>query len=172
MAYKSDILLGKIIKVSGYEGAVAVRLEKNFIENIPEMESVFLEIEGRPVPFFIDNQEYSGADLLRLQFVGYSSNEKISEFVGCRVFLTTDNYHDRESGNNPGLTGYKVFVSENELLGTIFETVENHGQWLINVRSKDKKNILIPLHEDFIVRIDKEDRTIIMDLPEGLIDLN
>ena len=53
MAYKNDILLGRITKVSGYEGAVTVKLEKIFTENIPQMESVFLEIEGRPVPFFI-----------------------------------------------------------------------------------------------------------------------
>ena len=55
MAYNSDILLGRITKVSGYEGAVTVRLEKIFFENIPQMESVFLEIEGRQVPFFISD---------------------------------------------------------------------------------------------------------------------
>ncbi len=53
MSYKSDILLGKIIKFSGYEGAVAVKLEKIFTENIPPMESVFLHIEGKLVPFFV-----------------------------------------------------------------------------------------------------------------------
>jgi ribosomal 30S subunit maturation factor RimM len=61
MTYKSDILLGQIIKASGYEGAVTVKLEKDFFDNIPNIESVFLEIEGRPVPFFISETEYSGA---------------------------------------------------------------------------------------------------------------
>ena len=76
MAYKSNILLGRITKVSGYEGAVAVKLEKIFTENIPQMESVFLEIEGRPVPFFISDIEYSGADILKLSFEGYDSLKK------------------------------------------------------------------------------------------------
>ena len=76
MAYKSNILLGRITKVSGYEGAVTVKLEKIFTENIPQMESVFLEIEGRPVPFFISDSEYSGADILKLRFEGYDSIEK------------------------------------------------------------------------------------------------
>ena len=85
MAYNSNILLGRITKVSGYEGAVTVKLEKIFSENIPQMESVFLEIEGRPVPFFISDSEYSGADILKLQFEGYDSIEKVSEFMvaGC-----------------------------------------------------------------------------------------
>ena len=89
MAYKNDILLGRITKVSGYEGAVTVKLERFFSEKLPHMESVFLEIEGRPVPFFIAGSEYSGADILKLQFEGYESSEKVSEFIGCQVFLTT-----------------------------------------------------------------------------------
>ncbi len=52
------------------------------------MESVFLEIEGRPVPFFISGYGIFGADILKLRFEGYDSDEKISEFVGCRIFLT------------------------------------------------------------------------------------
>ena len=86
MAYKCDILLGRITKISGYEGAVAVRLEKIFTENTPQMESVFLEIEGRQVPFFISESEYSGADILKLTFDGYDSIDKIGEFTGSKVF--------------------------------------------------------------------------------------
>ena len=50
------------------------------------MESVFLEIEGRPVPFFISESEYSGADILKLRFEGYDSIEKISEFTDAEYF--------------------------------------------------------------------------------------
>lgn len=89
MAYNPEILLGRITKISGFEGAVTVKLEKIFIENIPDMESVFLEIEGRPVPFFITDINYNGGDVLRLQFKDYESEAKIGGFIGCRVFLTS-----------------------------------------------------------------------------------
>lgn len=46
MAYKNSILLGRIIKVTGYEGAVIVKLEKFFSENIPQMESVSWKLKG------------------------------------------------------------------------------------------------------------------------------
>ena len=55
MAYNANILLGRILKIQGYDGTITVKLEKDFIDNIPEMESVFLEIEGKPVPFFISS---------------------------------------------------------------------------------------------------------------------
>ncbi len=172
MAYKSDILLGRITKVSGYEGAVSIKLEKIFIENIPEMESVFLEIEGRPVPFFISDIEYSGADILKLQFEGYSSEEKISEFIGSRIFLTPMTKINTIEQDNPDLVGFKVILPENNLLGSVADIMQNNGQWLITVISPDKKSILIPFHEDFIIKIDKSAKKIFMDIPEGLAEIN
>jgi 16S rRNA processing protein RimM len=171
MAYKCDILLGRITKISGYEGAVAIRLEKIFTENIPKMESVFLEIEGRPVPFFISGMEYSGADILKLWFEDYNSNEKISEFIGCRIFLTTGIFKEKSGNDDQYLVGYTIYIQEDKLLGSVSEVLQNNGQWLINVKSK-KKEILIPFHEDFITSIDKRKKVVIMNLPDGLTEIN
>src|SRR5664280_2048330 len=162
MAYKSEILLGKIIKLSGYEGAVAVKLEKIFTENIHRMESVFLEIEGKLVPFFISRSEYNGADILKLWFDGYNSNNKISEFIGCWIFLTSGTAINKNKVGPENLIGYSIFVEEDKLLGSISEVMTNSEQWLINVISIKKKNILIPFHEDFIVSLDKRKKVIIM----------
>ena len=172
MAYNSDILLGRITKVSGYEGVVTVKLEKIFSENIPQMESVFLEIEGRPVPFFISYSEYSGADILKLKFEGYGSIEKIREFTGCRVFLTTGIPVDNQIEDIQSLTGYKVIIQGDELLGSISEVIPNPGQWLLNIVSTKNKDILIPFHEHFIVSLDQEKKIIVMDVPEGLTEIN
>jgi 16S rRNA processing protein RimM len=172
MAYKSEILLGRITKVSGYEGAVTVKLEKFFSENIPLMESVFLEIEGRPVPFFISDSEYSGADILKLKFEGYDSVEKVNEFTGCRVFLTTSVSVEKPTEDFQSLKGYKVFIQDNELLGEITDVIPNPAQLLLNITSPAKKNILIPLHEHFIVSIDKKKKVLFMNIPEGLTEIN
>jgi 16S rRNA processing protein RimM len=173
VAYNNNILLGRITKVSGYEGAIAIRLEKIFTENIPQMESVFLEIEGRPVPFFISDQEYSGADILKLSFEGYTSTEKISEFIGCRVFLTNETFDAAEQKTDKQiLTGYQVFIDDDKLVGSVSEVISNNGQWLLSVRSPGKKEILIPFHEHFIISVNKKKKIIIMDIPEGLLEIN
>jgi len=172
MAYNNNILLGRITKPNGYEGAVTVKLEKLFFENIPQMESVFLEIEGRPVPFFISDSQYSGADILKLQFEGYDSIDKVSEFTGCRVFLTEGITSEIETEDIHSLTGYKVLIQGNEELGSITEVIRNPGQYLLNIISGKKKNVLIPFHEDFIVSIDKKKKIIVMDIPDGLTEIN
>jgi 16S rRNA processing protein RimM len=172
MAYTNDILLGRITKLNGYEGAVTVKLEKIFSENIPRMESVFLEIEGRPVPFFISASEYSGADILKLSFEGYESIAKVSEFIGCRIFLTSGKPAKTQPDDVTSLVGYLVLEQNDNLLGTITGIAQNPGQWLLSIASPSGKEILIPLHNDFIVSIDDANKTIIMDLPDGLIDIN
>jgi 16S rRNA processing protein RimM len=172
MAYKNNILLGRITKVSGYEGAVTVKLEKEFFKNIPQMESVFLEIEGRPVPFFISDSEYSGADILKLEFERYSSIEKVSEFIGSRVFLTGQVELDDQNETSWSLAGYMVYIKEDILLGAVVEVIQNPGQWLLSIVSAENKEYLIPLHEDFIVRIDNDLKVLVMDIPEGLTEIN
>lgn len=172
MAYNSDILFGRITKIHSYDGSVTVRLEKVFIENIPEMESVFLETEGRPVPFFISHSEYTGADIIKLKFEDYDSFEKISEFQGCRLFLTTGKNIQSLSPESLDIEGYKVFMQDNTLVGVIKEVIRNPEQWLLSVLSPSKKEILIPLHRDFIVDMDEKGKIIIMNLPEGLTEIN
>lgn len=172
MASESNILLGRIAKLSGYEGAVAVKLEKIFTENIPTMESVFLEIDGRPVPFFISGMEYTGADILKLSFEGYNSIDKVSEFTGCRVFLTGSADSNNKNPDSQTLVGYNVIGPGKEKVGSISEIIPNNGQWLLNVISPGGKNILIPFHEHFIIRIDKRKKLVVMDIPEGLLEIN
>jgi 16S rRNA processing protein RimM len=172
MAYNSNILLGRITKISGYEGAVAVKLEKTFTENIPRLESVFLEIDGKPVPFFISEYEYSGADILKLRFEDYETIEKVEEFVNCLVFLTSPPSGNSIADNPNELTGYSVLSVDNTLIGMVSELIQNPGQWLLAVKSEANKEILIPLHDDFIVSIDHNGKILVMDIPEGLLDLN
>jgi len=87
------------------------------------------------------------------------------------VFLTTGKGKSARSDHND-LTGYKVTLSNKSILGTIGEIINNPGQDLLKIISPEKKEILIPFHEDFIVRIDKKKKTIVVEIPEGLTDLN
>jgi 16S rRNA processing protein RimM len=172
MAYKAHILLGKITKVHGYEGAVTIRLERNLSENIPGMESVFIETDGRPVPFFIDYTEQPDPLTLRLKFSDYKSTEKVREFVGCRVYLTGPAQLLTPAQDPNSLNGYDVFSEEDISIGIIAGIIENPGQLLLNIKSVSGKEILLPFHEDLINSIDPEKKIIRMIIPDGIADIN
>ncbi len=172
MVYKTGILFGQISKTSGFEGAVLVRLEKKFIENIPEMESVFVETDGRPVPFFIEFTEYTGSDTIRLKFEGYDSAARVEEFKGCKVFLTVGSKEIEEEPALNFLKGFSVLNQENIKIGIVKDIISNPGQMLLSIESGEGREILIPLHEDFIKRIDKRKRVLHLEIPEGLLEIN
>lgn len=171
MAYEAHILLGQITKIVGYEGFVAIRLEKNFIGNYKEQESVFLEVEGKPTPFFISDYEFSGGDILKLQFDGYESADAMSEFIGANVFLVGDGYDTDDNDSPDFLMGFVVKSTDGKCVGTVSDVLENTAQYLLSVKASDGREILIPFHEDLIDSIDEENAVLVMSIPDGLIDL-
>jgi 16S rRNA processing protein RimM len=172
MACEKHILLGIIKKIHGYKGAVTVKIAKIFSENIPGIESVFLEIDGKPVPFFIDFFEQIGPEKIRLRFEGYDTSAKIKEFVGCKIFFTKSSHDEMESDDLQRLAGYKVVTMDNIPIGKIKEIIKNPGQLLLNISGKSGKIILIPLHEDLVSEVMPDKKIIVMDIPEGITDLN
>lgn len=171
MTYNRDILLGRITKIHEYDGSVTIKLEKAFIENINEMESVFLESDGRLVPFFISSLDYTGADQLKLKFEDYDSSEKMKEFKGARVYLTTGNI-ENISPDLSDVTGFRIILEDNTVIGVVKNIITNPGQSILNVQSPSGKEILIPFHDDFIINTQKDQKILIMRLPEGLIEIN
>lgn len=172
MARMQTILLGKITKINGFEGAVTVRTDRNFSDKLPPIESVFLEIEGRPVPFFVEHLEEFNDGSIRLIFKDYNSYEKIKEFAGCNVLLPLKDKEQPVNSNSEDLTGFSLF-SENDLyIGSVTRIIKNPGQWLLQVCGSNGNEILVPLHEDLIVEIDKERKKIFLTIPDGLLDLN
>jgi len=172
MAYKKHILIGKITKVHGYEGAVTIRLERSISDNIPEMESVFIETDGRPVPFFIEYSEQPDSSTLRLKFADYDSIERIKEFVDCRLYSTKSSFSDIHVENTLDLIDFEVFSDDDIYLGIINGIIKNPGQLLLKVVSSSGKEILLPLHEDLIIAIDSQKKIIKMIIPEGISDIN
>lgn len=172
MAYKQKILLGRIIKIHGYQGGVVLRTDKSFKGSIPEKEWVFIEYEGKPVPFFIRESEKGGAGLARLWFEGYDTAAKIATVIGCNLLINPRKTRGRVTEGRADLDGYRIIDATNSYIGTITEVIENPAQLMLRVISGDDREILIPFHEDLIDDVNHSEKRIIMDLPEGLIDLN
>jgi len=173
MAYNAEIALGKILKVCGNDGSVTVKLERQFIENIPEMESVFVMTEGRPVPFFLSGTIYNGGETAVVKFDGYDSIDRVKEFCGCSLFLTsTAGNATDDQAIAVVIKGFTVMLPDKTIAGTVTSVIENPAQWLLVVTSPSGKELLIPLHEDLIRKVNRRTRVIVMDIPEGLAEIN
>lgn len=167
------ILLGRIKKVHGYEGAVLISLEDRFAEELPEMEWVFIEIDGKPVPFLVSSLAENASGNILLKFEGYESPDLMTEFTGCRLFIEQENMeHENELSPYLILEGYKIFGSDKKLLGIVRKVMSLPMQYMLVLENDEKEEILIPLNEDWLLEINREQQSIYMDLPDGIIQIN
>lgn len=166
-------LLGKIIKVHGYEGAVLFLPEDDITEEIKEQEWVFIEVDKKPVPFFISSAKEHTSGKLVIKFDSYNSRDVMKEFTGCRVFSGQEQ-DDRKLQVTPHLilAGYKVYDREDDYLGLIDKVLSLPMQYMLVLMTDEDRELLIPLNESWIVEINKSEKVIKLDLPEGILNLN
>ena len=168
------ILLGTISKTHGIRGQVVLRLNHLSFDSIKKMESVMIEIDGLPVPFFIENFAQKTSDVLILSFEDLHSEESVKELTGCRSFISK---HDIRVTLKPEtlhqlslLTGYTVIDKDSGKLGKLAEIIDIESNPLLRILNKEKE-ILLPFQQEFLTGIDTGKKVLYVSAPAGLIDL-
>jgi 16S rRNA processing protein RimM len=164
--------LGKIAKKFSFKGEVLIYLDTDEPELYENMESVFVEFNNNLVPFFIENSSLHKNDFLRVRFEDVNNEEEADRLLGSAVYLPLNKL--------PKLTGNKFyyhevigFEIEDKRLGVFGKIVavnDSSAQTLFEVLNGDVE-ILIPMIDHFLVKIDRENKKVVMDLPEGLVEM-
>ena len=68
-----------------------------------------------------------------------------------------------------GLLGYSI-INNNESLGEILELIEQPHQLLCRLEIKGKE-VLIPLHEESLKKVNHRKKEVLVELPDGLLDI-
>lgn len=173
MISRKEILqVGTTQKPYGIKGEIVIRFRKAEYADA-ETAFYFLEIEGIPVPFFIEEFTYSTDVTARVKFEDVNDEIAAARYVNCDVFIPRESL--KASDEQPDtatwdyFVGFTVVDEEQGILGVIEEVDESTMNVLFVVRGDDKE-YLIPATEDFISAIDEEKNIIKMVLPEGLIE--
>lgn len=174
MDKKNYFKIGNINKVNRKTGEISIALENTSFTFGIELEKIFIEIDGGLVPFFIDRVGVINSEMLRLILEDYSSPDLAQRFVGCKVYLPTDESMALPKSSTVEIEDIIGFSVVDDILGevgVINDVFESPQQVLLQI-FKGKTEILIPFVEEFLVEIDIEKRVIRFNLPEGLIDIN
>lgn len=164
--------LGKIAKKFSFKGEVLVYLDTDEPELYENMESVFVEFNNNLVPFFIENSSPHKNDFLRVKFEDTDSEEDADELIGSHIYLPLSMLPKLE-GNKfyfHEVIGFEIEDKRLGVVGIIQSINDTTSQPLFEVLN-GKTEILIPMIDHFLVEVDRKNKKIIMDLPEGLVDL-
>jgi len=156
-------VIGSITSKHGYKGTVHIRWDDEDL--IPEEgDFLFVVIDQKGVPFRILKMN-STAELVDLEFI--DSEEKAKDILGYPVGLDQSNIP--ENHFHTALEDFTLRDENSGFEGIISELKEFPGQLMLLVKCENRE-YLIPYVEDWIRETHIKSRTLIMELPEGLID--
>ncbi|TDP58724.1 ribosome maturation factor RimM [Flavobacterium dankookense] len=164
--------LGKIAKKFSFKGEVLVYLDTDEPELYEDMESVFVEFNNNLVPFFIENSSLHKNDFLRVRFEDVDSEEEADKIIGLEVYLPLSML-PKLSGNKfyfHEVIGFEIEDKRLGVFGKIVSINDSSAQPLFEVVNGSVE-ILVPMIDKFLVKIDRENKKVIMDLPEGLVEM-
>ena len=164
--------LGKIVKKYSFKGELLVKLDTDNPSIYTKMESVFIDKNKSLIPFFIERSSLHKSTLLRVKFEDIDSEEDADKLLKSELYLPLEFL--------PQLTGNKfyyheIFGFEAEdlsfgLVGIVKGVNDTTNQAILEI-DRNGSEILIPLIDDFIKSVDREQKKIILEVPEGLIDI-
>ncbi len=164
-------LLGKVVKTSGSKGDLVFFLETGSPARYKKLESVFIKIHENLIPFFIDRIELKTKGQALVKLLDVDSPEEAEALLGLDIFLPLAMQSKAKTGRNqPDLTGFSVTDARYGPIGTVTDLLSMPMQELLSI-DHNGKEILIPLVEEIIRGIDKKQRIIYIEAPEGLIEL-
>lgn len=172
MRKEDCFFLGKIIGKYSFKGEVLVKLDTDDPEDFIEMESVFVEIDENLIPFFIEDSNLQKTDLLRIKFEDIDTEEDAESIIDNALYLPLS-LLPKLSGNKfyyHEVIGFKVIDSKLGDIGSIIGVNDNTPQALFIIEHVGKE-VLVPIADDFIDKVDRENKTMHLTTPEGLVDL-
>ena len=162
--------LGKITKPFGFKGQMVFFLDVDTPEDYEGLDAVFVEVKGALVPYFIKEMNINGNKAI-VTFEDLKA-EEAQALTGCRLFLPLAML-PKLDGNRfyyHEVVGWRVIDVEKGDIGTIASVVDYPAQALFQIMKNDKE-ILIPIIDEIIKKVEREEKTIYIEAPNGLIDL-
>jgi 16S rRNA processing protein RimM len=171
MSKNECYLVGYISKTHGVVGEVSISLDSDSPNNYKKMESIFVEINKQLIPFFVKKVSIKGNNAFVL-FEDTDTVEDAKELVGHPVYLPLK-FLPELSANKfyyHEIIGFTVIDAIQGELGTIKDVLEFPQQMILEMLYKEKE-VLIPLVDGVYQKINKVDKKIWLNIPEGLIEV-
>ncbi len=164
--------LGKIVKKYSFKGEVLAKLDTDQPELYENLDAIFLELRNNLVPFFVERSQLHKSELLRLKFEDVDTEADADAIMKSGLFLPLDLLPKLE-GNTfyfHEVIGFEIEDKNFGKVGTIKAINDATAQSLFEI-DRDGTEILIPMNDEFIIEVNRKTKTILVETPEGLIDL-
>ena len=163
------LLLGTISKTHGFRGELIIRVTNPSFEPDENWESLFLQIDGILVPFFISSLHAPKAEEWFVCFDDYDNKDIAQNLIGSPVWIQKEFMAKvKEEIYMDELTGYVLINLSTGRQALIADFIDIPGNPVLEVTLEGEK-ILVPAQDHMIEEIDQDNRKLVMRLPEGIM---
>ena len=165
--------IGRMGKVHGLKGEINFQFTDDAWDRA-DCDYLICEVDGILVPFFIEEYRFRSDTTAIMKLEDMDSMDAVQMLVNSPVYMEKK-YQEELEEDEVSLNyfiGFKMIDGDNgKEIGTIIDIDDKTDNWLFIVEKANGNEVMIPAHEEFIAVIKKEEKTIFMDLPIGLLDL-
>lgn len=163
--------IGKLVSAFGLKGELILKHNLGKKTSLKGLNAIFIEERKESfIPWFIQSARIKSADELYLQLSDVLTREAAIKLTQKEVWIPEADFKKFSSKTSPiNMLGYTI-MEEGKALGTILEIIEQPHQLLCRIEISGKE-VLIPLNEDTIRKVDNKARQVNVQLPEGLLEI-
>lgn len=170
------IAIGHYNKPHGVAGELSATVDVE-LEVLSGLSCLVSDIDGIFVPFFVNAIRPKSVDTMLLTIDGIENEKEAARLVNRDIYALKRDYQqesiDADADGYPldFFIGFELRDSDGSRVGEITD-VDEQTENAIFVVDRDGSEIMVPATDDLIVEFDVDNKLMVMDLPEGLLDLN
>ena len=157
--------IGKLVAVHGLKGELLLKHELGKKTSLKGLQAIFIEEKkGSFLPYFVESTKIKAEEEIYIKLENIDSREAALKLSAKQVWLPEADFKKFAAKNAPAsMLGYSI-IHNAESLGEILELIEQPHQ----IQGKE---VLIPLHEETLKKVDHKKKEVVVELPDGLLDV-
>ena len=141
------------------------------LDKYKSLKFVFFCLQNRLVPFFIESVTIKSNSVI-IQFEDIHSMEKAELYCATKLYIEQTDIEDDSENEDDEIIGYSIINGENgERIGSVQEIMDYSSNVVLDIRRDDGTSVLIPFADDLVRQINDETKTIVMTIPDGILDI-
>lgn len=163
--------IGKLVAVHGLKGELLFKHELGKKTSLKGLQAIFIEEKKNSfLPLFIESAKIKSEEEIYIKLEGVNTREAAIKLGKREIWVPEIDFKKFASKTAPAsLLGYTI-ISNNEPLGEILELIEQPHQLLCRLDIKGKE-VLIPLHEESLKKVNHKKKEVLVELPDGLLEI-
>jgi 16S rRNA processing protein RimM len=163
--------IGRFVATFGLKGELVLLHTLGKKTSLKGLTALFIEEKKESfIPWFVESTKIKNEEELYVKLEGINTREQAVKLAQKQVWLPEADFKKFSSKSSPiSFLGYEI-VENDKVLGKVLEVIEQPHQVLCRI-DLNGKEAFIPLHEETIRKIDKKKGQVVVDLPEGLLEI-